>query len=128
MMVCHEQILTAKVRQLSPIRNQPQTNMHNKASSLFLAAALNLLFLASSAFAQGTAFTYQGRLNSGASAANGNYDFTFALFNNNSTNSTQIGSALTQLDVGVANGLFTVNLDFGPIFTGGSTWLAIWVR
>jgi len=78
--------------------------------------------------AQGTAFTYQGALSNGGSAASGSYDFTFALFNNNGTNSGQVGGALTQTGVGVTNGLFTVTLDFGPVFTGGPIWLAIAVR
>jgi hypothetical protein len=78
--------------------------------------------------AQGTAFTYQGRLNSSGSPANGSYDFTFALFNNNGTNTGQVGGALTNLDVGVTNGLFTVTLDFGAVFAGNATWLAIGVR
>jgi len=34
----------------------------------------------STALAQSTAFTYQGRLHDCASAGNGNYDLTFALF------------------------------------------------
>ena len=34
---------------------------------------------ASSALAQGTAFTYQGWLNDGTGPANGSYDLTFAL-------------------------------------------------
>ena len=62
------------------------------------------------------------------SPANGNFDFTFALFNNSSTNTGQIGSTLTDLDVGVTNGLFTVTLDFGPVFPGDSNWLSIGVR
>jgi hypothetical protein len=82
----------------------------------------------STAQAQGTAFTYQGQLSSSNSPASGNYDFTFALFNTNSTNTGQIGSTLTNLDVGVTNGLFTVTLDFGSVFAGNATWLAIGVR
>ena len=77
--------------------------------------------------AQGTAFTYQGRLNSNAVPANGFYDFEFSLSNAPSGGS-QIGSTLTQTDVGVTNGLFTTTLDFGSVFTGNSTWLAISVR
>jgi hypothetical protein len=40
-----------------------------------------ILFLsvAGAAFAQGTAFTYQGRLNGAGGLANGSYDLTFAL-------------------------------------------------
>ncbi len=80
------------------------------------------------ASAQGTAFTYEGQLNRSGSPANGNYDFTFALFNNSSTNSGQVGNRLTNLDVGVTNGLFTVTMNFGAVFTGNATWLAIGVR
>ena len=36
--------------------------------------------LNSQLFAQGTAFTYQGRLNVGTNGANGVYDLRFALF------------------------------------------------
>ena len=35
-------------------------------------------------FAQGTAFTYQGRLNDGANPANGSYDLTFSVWINSS--------------------------------------------
>ena len=95
---------------------------------LVLAVALYGLFaVVEDVSAQGTAFTYQGRLNSSGSPANGNYDFTFSLFNNSGTNSGQIGSTLTNLDVDVTNGLFTVALDFGGVFTGNATWLAIGV-
>src|SRR5277367_1800048 len=45
----------------------------------------------STAHAQGTAFTYQGQLSASGSPASGHYDFTFALFNTNSTNSGQAG-------------------------------------
>jgi hypothetical protein len=96
---------------------------------LVLAVALYGLFaVVEDVSAQGTAFTYQGRLNSSGNPASGNYDFTFSLFNNSGTNSGQIGSTLTILDVGVTNGLFTVALDFGGVFTGNATWLAISVR
>jgi hypothetical protein len=39
----------------------------------------------SMARAQGTAFTYQGQLNSGGNPANGSFDLTFTLFNTNAT-------------------------------------------
>jgi len=97
--------------------------------ALVLAVALYGLFaVVEDVSAQGTAFTYQGRLNSSGSPANGNYDFTFSLFNNSGTNSGHIGSTLTNLDLGVTNGLFTVTLNFGAVFTGNATWLAISVR
>ena len=52
-------------------------------------SALLLLLLSTinyqlSTLAQGTAFTYQGRLNNGGAPACGTYDLTFALFNTNS--------------------------------------------
>jgi hypothetical protein len=106
--------------------------MKTKLQSSFIALAwlalstLNLPL--STALAQGTAFTYQGRLQGNGSPASGNYDFTFALFNTNNTNSGQVGGTLTNLNVGVSNGLFIVTLDFGPVFTGNATWLAIGVR
>jgi len=82
----------------------------------------------SGGFAQGTAFTYQGRLNRGDSPAGGSYDFTFALFNGNHTNSGQFGVTQTNLALAVSNGLFLATLDFGSVFTGEAAWLAIGVR
>ena len=79
----------------------------------------------STARAQGTAFTYQGRLNTNGGPANGSYDFNFTLWSANSGGS-EIGGTLTDADVGVTNGLFTVTLDFGSgIFTGRPCWLQI---
>ncbi len=77
--------------------------------------------------AQGTAFTYQGRLQSGANPANGFYDMTFALYNA-SSGGAQVGSTLTDPAIGVTNGLFTIILDFGGVFNGSSYWLQIGVR
>jgi len=88
--------------------------------------ALGIILLPS-AFAQGTAFTYQGRLNSGASPANGSYDLTFALFSVNS-GAGQVGNTITNPAVAVSNGLFTVLLDFGNQFPGANRWLEIGVR
>ena len=99
---------------------------------LFVFVALTILCAfnseLSTARAQGTAFTYQGQLVNNGFPANGNYDFTFALFNNSSTNTGQVGSTLTNLDVGVTNGLFATTLNFGAVFTGNATWLSIAVR
>jgi hypothetical protein len=78
--------------------------------------------------AQGTAFTYQGRLNNGTNPASGSYDFTFAVFNA-ATSGTQSGVTLTNTATAVSNGLFIVTLDFGGgIFTGTNYWLAVGVR
>jgi Chaperone of endosialidase len=80
-----------------------------------------------SAWAQGTAFTYQGRLDDGGSPANGSYDLTFSLFNA-ATGPSQLGGTLTNDAVAISNGLFTVTLDFGNRFPGADRWLQIGVR
>jgi hypothetical protein len=68
--------------------------------------------------AQGTAFTYQGRLNASGAPASGSYDLVFTLYTTNTTGSALAGP--------VTNGLFTTFVDFGPgVFTGASNWLAI---
>src|SRR5690242_13995821 len=63
------------------------------------------------AFAQGTAFTYQGALNDGTNPANGIYNLRFALFDA-LTLGNQVGSSFTSSPVSVSNGVFTVTLDF----------------
>ena len=82
----------------------------------------------STAFAQGTAFTYQGRLNSGTNPATGIFDLRFAVYDAVSGGSVA-GSALTNAATPVTNGLFTVTLDFGAgVFNGNARWLDIAVR
>ena len=77
--------------------------------------------------AQGTAFFYQGRLNDGGSPANGVYDLRFALYDA-ATNGNAISGAQTNYAVTVSSGLFTTNVDFGPVFTGTNYWLALGIR
>jgi len=94
----------------------------------FFALALILLDTnLSVARAQGTAFTYQGRFSDGGGTASGNYDLTFTLFGV-SSGGNAIAGPLTNASVGVANGLFTVTLDFGNPFPGADRWLEIGVR
>jgi hypothetical protein len=78
-------------------------------------------------FAQGTAFTYQGRLMTGTNVTNGPYDLTFALFNA-SSGPSQVGSTITDTGTGVTNGLFTVVPDYGAVFNGTAYWLEITAR
>jgi hypothetical protein len=81
----------------------------------------------STAFAQGTAFTYQGRLNDGAGPATGLYDFRFAVYDD--ANAGGIQSTPVFATLGVTNGLFTTTLNFGgSVFNGGARWLEINVR
>ena len=94
------------------------------ALSLWLAANAPL----SSAFAQGTAFTYQGLLFDGTNEPTGNYDMQFYVYNA-ATGGGVVGGPIASAPVGVTNGLFTVVVDFGPgVFTGASSWLQIGVR
>jgi hypothetical protein len=76
----------------------------------------------------GTGFTYQGRLVDNGSPANGSYDIQFLLFDA-AVAGTQIGATVTQNDVAISQGFFTVELDFGTgAFGGGGRWLEIAVR
>ena len=78
--------------------------------------------------AQGTAFTYEGRLTGGGTTANGSYDLTFTLFATN-TNGVPIAGPVTNSATAVSNGSFIATVDFGSgVFTGGSNWLEIAVR
>jgi hypothetical protein len=82
----------------------------------------------STAFAQGTAFTYQGQLQNNGSPASGTYNLTFSLFGTNTTG-TAVAGPVTNNSVAVSNGLFTVLVDFGPgVFTGASNWLEVAVE
>jgi hypothetical protein len=76
---------------------------------------------------QPTSFTYQGRLNETGGAANGTFDFQFALFID-SMGGTAIGT-VAKTGVAVANGIFTVELDFGlGAFPDEIRWLEIRVK
>jgi hypothetical protein len=92
-------------------------------------AVLGILFGGSTAaLAQGTAFTYQGRLNDSASPANGSYDLKLTLYDSVS-GGLVVAGPLTNAPTAVSNGLFTVMLDFGTAaFTGPARWLEIGVR
>jgi hypothetical protein len=80
----------------------------------------------STVFAQGTAFTYQGRFNDGTNPATGIYDLRFAIYDA-ATGGTAAG-ALTNAATGITNGLFTVPLDFGGVFNGSNYWLELAAR
>src|SRR5262245_15683328 len=75
--------------------------------------------------AQSTSFTYQGRLNTGSSPANGIYEMHFTL-HDASANGSVVGTPVTVAPLPVTNGLFTATLDFGAAaFTGADRWLEI---
>ena len=79
-------------------------------------------------FAQTTAFSYQGRLNTGGNPANGIYEMQFQLFDS-LKGGAQIGATVSDPNVAVANGVFTTTLDFGgAAFDGSPRFLEIGVR
>jgi len=82
----------------------------------------------SSLFAQGTAFSYHGRLNDDANPGNGGYDFIFTLFDD-VLGGNVIGPPAVLDAVAVTSGEFAVQLDYGPgAFSGAPRWLEIQVR
>ena len=100
-----------------------------KNKTLFIISLIGCLVVAMTvgAYAQGTAFTYQGRLQSGVTPTTGTYDMTFALYNA-SSGGGQVGPTLTDTGLQVTNGFFTVILDFGAVYNGTVYWLQIGVR
>jgi hypothetical protein len=89
---------------------------------------LGSLLVTNMALAQGSAFTYQGRLENAGVLAHGGYDFRATLFDAPSGGNAAATSP-TQTGVPVRNGLFVLNLDFGAAtFNGGERWLGLDVR
>ena len=75
-----------------------------------------------------TAFTYQGQLKHAGIPLNGTVDFQFSLWDA-ATGGAQIGAMVPVNAVKVADGLFTVTLDFGAAaFSGDARWLQLAVR
>jgi hypothetical protein len=92
---------------------------------------IGLIFVcltAGAAFAQTTAFTYQGKLNNNGAEANGIFEIQFTLFDA-AADGTQIGVIVTDPSVTVMNGIFATTLDFGAAaFDGSARFLEIGVR
>ncbi len=110
---------------LSPDRKTTYPAM--KTIGLLMVGAL-ALDLTSAAFAQGTAFTYQGRLNDGATPATGQYDFRFKLYFD-SLGNTQAGSSYLTNGIAVNDGLFTTTINFGAgVYAGSNYWLEVDVK
>src|SRR5215813_13475972 len=90
------------------------------------------LWLSTTAFAQGTTFTYQGKLTDSGNLANGQYDFQFKLFDTMTLGTgTQFGTIITVSNVTVTNGIFSVSLDFGvcpTCFNGSARFLETAVK
>lgn len=97
-----------------------------KSTLLFL---LPILFACTmNAPAQGTAFTYQGRLTAGGGTANGIYDLQFTIYDALSGGNIA-GGPLIWTAAPVTNGLFTAGLEFGAgVFNGNARFLEVGVR
>ncbi|MGH7245195.1 MAG: hypothetical protein ACREJD_17415 [Phycisphaerales bacterium] len=90
----------------------------NRSTCSFSRALIAFVVFASgwaAAHAQSTAFTYQGRLESAGSPANGLFDLQFRLFDA-ATVGTQVGPTLCLANTTVDAGVLTVQLDFGAQF------------
>jgi hypothetical protein len=70
-------------------------------------------------------FTYQGYLRQNGQPVNGTVSLTFRLYNA-LTGGSQVASPINQT-VNVQNGLFTVELNFGNVWTGAERYLEIQV-
>ena len=90
---------------------------------LLIALLVTLGVFCANIAAQTTAFTYQGRLTDASVPAHASYDMQFRLFDTQGSGTgAQQGSTYTPpAPVSVTNGIFTVELDFGPaVFTAGA--------
>ncbi len=76
---------------------------------------------------QTTDFTYQGQLRNSSAPSNGNHDFEFLLFDSLS-GGNQLGATIVLTNVTVADGVFSVQLNFGSQFPGAIRFLEIHVR
>ncbi|MFG0284455.1 MAG: hypothetical protein ACF8R7_08550 [Phycisphaerales bacterium JB039] len=93
-----------------------------------LAAVIGALQGVAAAQAVDPAITYQGELRAGGAAAAGPVDLRFRLFDDAATGA-QIGPQLELLGAALAEGRFSVELDFGPgAFGAEARWLEIDVR
>src|ERR1017187_4332696 len=103
--------------------------MKNKLILILTLALLSTLnSQLSTLLAQGTAFTYQGRLNDINGPGNGIYDFIFIVYPDTNT-SLPLVSGYPVAAVPVSNGLFVATIDFGSgVFNGSDRWLGISVR
>ena len=76
----------------------------------------------------GTNFSYQGQLNQNGELAQGAYDFEFFIYDVD-TGGIALTAPLSLEDVQVTEGVFSVDLDFGPSpYSGVKLWLEIRVR
>ncbi|MFL7792274.1 MAG: tail fiber domain-containing protein [Anaerolineae bacterium] len=79
------------------------------------------------AAAVGTGFIYQGKLENGDGPVTASCNMDFRLYDDVGGGGSQVGSSIVTT-VPITDGLFTVNLDFGTVFTGTALWLEVAVQ
>lgn len=82
-----------------------------------------LIALLITSFTQAQTFTYQGFIRENGVPANGTYPMTFRLFQSETGGAALV--TLSPMAVPVVNGLFTRELNFGPVWIGNNYWLEI---
>jgi hypothetical protein len=98
-----------------------------KVHRVGLSSLLILSLVLGMAQAQSTSFSYQGRLDQGGSPHTGQLAIEFRLFDA-ATAGNQLGSTIELPEVSVLEGLFMVELDFGPeAFSGNARYLEVTV-
>tara|TARA_R110000868_G_scaffold119469_2_gene316753 strand:- start:28411 stop:30213 length:1803 start_codon:yes stop_codon:yes gene_type:complete len=110
-------------RQSTPSREHPhsiiegENIMHAPSITAAAIAALTATtIINSTAYAQSTTFTYQGSLSHNGTAVEGMYEFQVRLLDQSDT---QIGTTQSII-ADITEGLFTLNLDFGPAAFGAA--------
>jgi hypothetical protein len=92
---------------------------------LLLIGTCSVFLLPINTSAQGSVFTYQGRLTAEGNAVNGTNTMKWTVWDA-VTAGAVVAGPVTNLSVPVSNGVFTLPLDFGTAaFTGADRWLEI---
>lgn len=100
----------------------------NSRTLLNLIGLLSLLGSTTVAVAQGTAFTYQGRLDTNGMPYTGSAEFQPTLWDAVEGGTQVAANNPATVVVDVTNGLFVLPLDFGASFPGAGRWLQLEVR
>ena len=101
-----------------------------KSTALGVGLVCLVLFHLQPILAQGTVFTYQGRLSQNGVPFTGTAEIAPTLWDAASGGSLVGANNPATLLVSVSNGLFSASLDFGsaPFATGSARWLQLGVR
>lgn len=97
---------------------------NGKTVRLLMLAGMVAAVTPASAEPMGTAFSYQGQLKQGGVPVNGPHIFLVTLWNDASSTDSGAVVGAVMVTASATNGLFTMELDFGPdAFNGEARWL-----